>query len=327
MRTARTPSIGYAAATSLALLFSAHCNVYNASLLGTEASGIGGRVPTGQSGTAGTIGGASGGADDGESAGEPSVEQGGAGFGGLAEVGGAIETGGAMTAGGSGGNPQNAAGQGGAAGGGAGGSSAGAGGTSGAGAGGTGGVGGALQTANGCAKLVVPLASASDKAHFVISLTSPVDMSGATLSMRVYVQAGTGGWIFNYVQDNNTYRFLGVPTAKRRQLNSLSGWSTIDWDVGAEPDSAATGIAKTSIKNIGIEINAQPASSWSNPTVVFIDSIVLATPSRTFAFDATSSVYTTPTSTNAPGQALWLNAGATDTTATGAALSWQATCP
>ena len=194
-------------------------------------------------------------------------------------------------------------------------------GSSGAG-GAVGGAGGANPPASGCAKLSVPLDDTGDKAHFVISLASVADLSGATISMRFYVQAGQGGTLFNYVQDSGAYRFLGVPAANRQALSSASGWSTVSWKVGAEPDSAGTGIVKTSIKSIGIEINAQPSATWSNPTVVFVDSVTVQTPALSFVFDASSSVSTSNTS-----GALWLNSNSSDTTASGSAVTWQATCP
>jgi len=168
----------------------------------------------------------------------------------------------------------------------------------------------------------VPLDAASDKAHFVLSLASTADLSGATISMRFYVQAGQGGTIFNYVQDSGTFHFLGVPTANRQPLNTASGWSTVNWDVGTEPDAAGTGIVKTSIKSIGIEINAQPSTTWSNPTIVYVDSITVQSPALSFTFDANSSVSTSNTSGT-----LWLNSNSLDTTASGSALTWQATCP
>jgi len=270
----------------------------------------------GGSGASGTAGGAD---TTSGAGGEPELggSAAGAGFGGLIGMAGSSDTGGAEVGGSAAGSPEGEAGKGG--------SPAGAGGTiGGAGASGAGGV---VQTASGCAKLSVPLDATSDKAHFLISLTSTADLSGATLSMRVYVQAGQGGTIFNYVQDSGTYHFLGVPDAQRRSISSSSGWSTISWNVGAEPDSAGTGIVKTSIKNIGIELNAQPSSAWVNPTIVYVDSISVTNPTLSFTFDATASVNPTPSTTNAAGQALWLNSGTSDTTATGATLSWQATCP
>ena len=305
---------------SLLLVASLNCNVYDSSLLGN--GGPGGARAMGGSGTSGTTGGAD---TTSGAGGEPELggSAAGAGFGGLIGMAGSSETGGAEMGGSAAGSPEAEAGKGG--------SPAVSGGTSGtsgtSGGAGASGAGGVVQTASGCAKLSVPLDATSDKAHFVISLTSTADLSGATLSMRVYVQAGQGGTIFNYVQDSGTYHFLGVPDAQRRSISSSSGWSTISWNVGAEPDSAGTGIVKTSIKNIGIELNALPSSAWVNPTIVYIDSISVTNPTLSFTFDATASVSPTPSTTNAAGQALWLNSGTSDTTATGATLGWQAMCP
>ena len=318
----------------VSLLVSLHCNVYDASLLGAGESAVGGGATKGRSGAP-----AAAGADatsGGGIAGDAKLAGGapGAGLGGLSDMAGAIDTGGDGASAGTAGSGA-LAGTGGVGGtGGALGGTGGAPGTGGVGGAGgapgtagVGGTGGASQTAKGCAKLSVPFDDAGDKAHFVISLTSPADLSGATLSMRLYVQAGAGGSIFNYVQDSVTYHFLGVATAQRLVLSGSSGWTTLSWNVGTEPDSAGTGIVKTSIKNIGIELNALPSSTWSNPTIVYIDSLTVKSPSLSFTFDATTSVNPTPSTTNVSGEALWLNSGASDTTASGATLSWQATCP
>jgi hypothetical protein len=311
-----------AAALSFAAVL--RCNVYNDSLLGQAELAVGGATNQGHSG--GNT--ASGGSGPDGMAGELDAGSGpaNAGAGGLDDSGGADEAGGAGTITGTGGTFGSGGANSGASGAvaatsGTGGVVAGNSGMGGD-VGGTAGSGGASQTANGCAKLSVPLDDASDKAHFVITLASAADLSGATISMRYYVQQGQGGTIFNYVQDSGTYHFLGVPLAKRQLVSSGSGWSTVNWNVGAEPDSAGTGIVKTSIKSIGIEINAQPSSSWTNPTIVYVDSITVTTPALSFTFDAASSVATT----NANG-ALWLNSNSQDTTASGSTVTWQATCP
>jgi hypothetical protein len=298
------------------MLASLSCSVYDSTLLSATTLDAGGTGTTGQSGSSGAQGG-------GGFAGDPRVNGGSTSVGGDANgMGGSVEksgTGGVPSTGGAadtGGGPTGGIG-----------GTAGAGGSGDAG-GATGGAGGnSGTTANGCAMLSVPLDSATDKAHFVISLTSPSDLSHATISMRLYVRAGSGGTIFNYVQDSGTYHFFGVEPGQRAALASFSGWSTVTWDVGAQADSAATGIVKTSIENIGIEIGAPPSSSWTSPTVVYIDSIAVKTPTLSFTFDGSSSVYPTATTTAAAGQALWINGGATDTTAVGVTLSWQATCP
>jgi len=144
--------------------------------------------------------------------------------------------------------------------------------------------------------------------------------------MRVYVQAGAGGTIFNFVQDSQ-YHYFGVTTAARPALKALSGWQTLTFNVGAQA-VGSTGIVKTDIRRVGIEINAAPdTTGWSSPTIVYVDSITVTTSAESFTFDAASSVSTTPTGTDVAGQVMWQHNGSSDTTSTGVALSWQATCP
>jgi hypothetical protein len=181
------------------------------------------------------------------------------------------------------------------------------------------------ESGMGCAKLSVPLNGASDKAHFVVSLRTAADLSeaGTTISLRVHVQAGIGGVILAYAQDSS-FNFLGPAT--KPLLAEQDGWVTLDWDIGAEP-AAQTGIMKRSISRIGIEIKAAPSATWSNPTVVYVDSISVNSPVLSFPFGTTSTVSATAQSSDVAGQVLWLNSGTMDTTATGTTLSWVATCP
>jgi len=194
---------------------------------------------------------------------------------------------------------------------------------------GTAGTGGASANgdgnATGCAKLSVPMNGANDKAHFVVSLRSAADLSaaGTTISMRVHVQDGVGGVILAYAQDSS-FNFLGPAT--KPLLAEQDGWVTLTWDIGAEP-AAQTGIMKRSISRLGIEIKAAPSATWSNPTVVYVDSISVNAPALSFPFGTTGTVSGMAQSSDVAGQVLWLNSGTMDTTATGTTLSWVATCP
>jgi len=315
-----------ARATCLTLI-AVSCSVYDASLLESGSSPIGNGGSAAVSGQAGSAGKASAGGNNGGSAGKSSED---AGSSGMSEMAGEVESGGtAGTAGG--GTAGAAAGTGGTGGGmvagsgNTGGTVGGSGGT--AGSGGTGGAAPAI----GCAKLSVPLDDANDRAHFVITFPANVDMTTGTISMRVYVQAGVGGTLFNYVQDAApNYHFFGVASAARPELPSLVGWSNLTWDVGAQPDMApVSNIVKNSIKRIGIEINAAPATVWSNPTIVYIDSITVTTPTVTqsFTFDTAATLTPTPTTADPSTPILWLNSASSDTKAANVTLAWQPTCP
>jgi hypothetical protein len=314
------------------------CSVYDESLLGSGHSGAGGTISAGNSGTAGE---GNSGAGRSGFAGTPTVNGGSSGAssgdGGMMESAGAMEAGGEGPEGGTGGTGGTAGSAGAGTAGMAGNSVGGTAGTAGAGAGGTGGRGGTggsagtggSPPATGCAKLFVPMDDAMDRAHFVISLSSAADLSNKTtgiISMRVYVQAGAAGTLFNYVQDSQ-YRYFGVATASRPALKSLSGWQTLTFGVGAQ-DVGSSAIAKTDIRRIGIEINAAPdTTDWSNPTIVYVDSITVATPALSFTLDMTATVNPIPTGSDVSGQVMWLHNGTSDTTAAGVTLTWQPTCP
>jgi hypothetical protein len=195
------------------------------------------------------------------------------------------------------------------------GDSAGTGGSAGTGAGGT------SATGSGCAVLTTALDDVADKAHFLITLPADTDFSTATVSLRVHASGALGGTLFMYVQQA-TYEFWGGP---QQVLSAFAGFRNIDWSIGTE---ATTGIDKTKIRRLGIEINGADSSSWSNPTTVYIDSITVTAASLSFTFDATGSVYTTPTSSYATDTSIWLNSSSSDTTAlTGSSVAWAATCP
>jgi len=339
-----------AAKAAAVILTAVSCSVYDASLLGSgpaDAGSAGTPSSAGHSGTAGDentdagrggSAGAAKGGSSGASAGDAgmidmagALETGGeTSEGGTAGTGGSLGTAGsAGKAGGSSGGTAGASTAGGGSGGSGGsGATVGAGGS--AGSGGTAGAGGS-PPASGCAKLSVPLDDAGDRAHFVISLASAIDLSSATtgiISMRLYVQAGAAGTIFNYVQDGApNYHYFGVTTASRPLLKSVSGWQTLTFNVGAQA-AGSTGIVKTDIRRIGIEINAAPdTTGWSNPTIVYIDSVTVMTPALSFPLDMTATVISTPTGSDPSNQAMWLHNGSSDTTATNPTLTWQATCP
>jgi len=331
---------GAAIAVVIALFVATSCSVYDASLLDGPASDLGGGGTGGGLGTSGTSGSANvSGAASGIGGGAVGPD-GSAGIGNAGASGSESETGGTPGAGGStgsgaGGSTSGNGGSGGTAGkgsaGGSGGTAAaGSAGSAGSGTAGSGtaGSGGAAPAVTGCAKLSVPFDDANDKAHFVITLAAPANLTVATISMHLLVQAGTGGAVFNYVQDSGTFHFLGVAQGQRPAIATLGKWSTLSWDVGAEP-VGSTNISKSSILMVGIEIIAQPSTTWTNPTVVFVDSInvTTTTTSLSFPLDSAAAISSATKNADAPVQTLWLNAGSTDTTAAGVTLSWQATCP
>ena len=323
------------------------CSVYDSSLLGGDGGGGGNGGVVSGGGAAADSGGpsalagavATGGAGGGRS-GAPGLEN-SAGVGGDAGAAGMLGEGGAASPGNGGGAGAGTAGTSGRSGAGGtsgssgsagsvglGGSSgrsgAGGGGTSGAGGSAAGAGGGGVVTANGCAVLSVPLTAAGNQARFDISLASSANFSAATISMRVYVKAGVGGVISSYVQDT---AFNVLHNSTTTPLKTVSGWQTLTWNIGAQ-GPGSSGIALTGVSRIGIEINASPDTTWSNPTLVYVDSIAVSSPALSFSFDTSGTVTSTSgIILDVAGQVLWLNAYSEDTTATGVTLGWLASCP
>jgi hypothetical protein len=69
------------------------------------------------------------------------------------------------------------------------------------------------------------------------------------------------------------------------------------------------------------------ATTWTNPTKVYVDSISVTTPTLSLTFDTASSVSSTPSTVDLGGQVLWLASGSSDTSASNVTLGWLATCP
>lgn len=313
------------------------------------SGGSSGSAAAGSSGTGGTSGKGNGGSS-GASSGRGGTSGGSGGAGATSGTGGTDELGGMGAEGGEAGmgpttgGASGTGGQGGTGGtGGAGaGGTAGTGGSSGAGTGGTGGAGagsggagagsggtGGAATMSGCAKLTVPLNASTDQARFPISYSGATNLSaaGTTMTIVLYVANGNGGAIAPYVQDTS-YNILRSATPLAL---SNTGWRTIVWNVSTEP-VGTTGIVLTSILRIGLQIWANGATSGLvDPSNVFIDSIIVNTPSVSYPFATSGTVNTTPVSSNEgqPG-VMWLNNYTEDTlpeTLTGTALAWAATCP
>ncbi len=205
----------------------------------------------GTGGSAGAMGGAGAGGvlGDGGTSASGGVEQGGAGVGGDLGSGG--------IAGAVGGAGQGGAGMGGSAGAGAG--------SGGAGAGGMPML--PAPTCSGCARLEVPLASPTDKANYVINLQNTVSFASATMTMRVYREAGTGGEFKGYVQHSGSPDYQQLFQTTAVPLGSIGGWQMVTWDIGAEPG----GYDKTIVGRVGVQVTGAGSTSWLNPTIIYVE--------------------------------------------------------
>jgi hypothetical protein len=173
---------------------------------------------------------------------------------------------------------------------------------------------GPLTRCTGCAKLEVPLATSDDKANFVIFLPGQTNFSNAVLRFRVYKEAGIGGEFKGYIQHQDTdFAQLFGPA---QPLASLSGWQEFVWNVAEDTSS----FNKTTVQRVGVQVIGWNSTAWSNPTIVYVDSIVAEGAGvGPWNFDSSGSIRTSPT-TNADAGVLFINSG--DSPVANTRLSW-----
>ena len=201
----------------------------------------------------------------------------------------------------------------------------GSGGTSGGGSGGTtgGSTGGTVPTGplarceTGCARLRVPLAAADNRANFMIRLPNAVDFSMAKITYRVYVEAGTGGEVKGYVQHSGDPDFVQLFQAPGVRIDGIVGWQNITFDVGAHPSTTFT---KNNVARVGIQIIGGTSTSFTNPTVVSIDSVtVTGVSAGPWNFDSSGTIQTNADHTG-PTNIMLLNSA--DNPVSGSSISW-----
>ncbi len=149
-----------------------------------------------------------------------------------------------------------------------------------AGAGGEGGDGGeagsgAVESCSGCARLSVPLAATNQQTSFMIAFDQPVDLTGMVVTFRVMTYAGTEGGLMPFVQNGADQSWASVGY-DWTNLTDAASFHDVTVDVDAKAAVAGNGFDKTLVKQIGLLVAAGGgAGPWTNPTVVYVDSVTI----------------------------------------------------
>lgn len=168
----------------------------------------------------------------------------------------------------------------------------------------------------GCARLSVPLAASGHKGNFVIALPQVTNFTGAVIRYRLFKRAGSGGEVKGYIQHGGSPDYAQLFQSQAVRLSALEGWHDLVWNLASEGAS----YDKTIVGRVGIQVIGLGSTSWTNPTVVDVDSITVTGPAvGPFEFDSASSVSSDAT-IGAPPNVLWRNSG--DNPVAGAAVSW-----
>jgi hypothetical protein len=147
----------------------------------------------------------------------------------------------------------------------------------------TGGAG--AETCTGCARIEVPLDTMDTGTQFQFDVAA-TDLTDATITYHVMAYAGSGGGLQPYVQNGaaQTYASCGFGWTN---LADATGWTDLTLTVNTTNCTGA-GWDPTQVVAIGIKISAGAAGPWTNPTIVYVDSIVASGGTATFShtFDA-----------------------------------------
>ncbi|MDC0682883.1 hypothetical protein [Sorangium atrum] len=134
---------------------------------------------------------------------------------------------------------------------------------------------------SGCARLSVPFTTANTATQFFIEFASPVDLTGSTVTFRVRSHAGTNGGVQPFVQNGADLFYANIGYSWN-PIAGLADWHEITVDVDAL-SSSRPNFHRTQVKLIGLQITAGGTGPWTNPTVIYVDSITVTKPGSSSA--------------------------------------------
>jgi hypothetical protein len=102
-------------------------------------------------------------------------------------------------------------------------------------------------------------------------------------------------------------------------IASVRGWHDLVYDVGAEE---TTTFSKNNVGRVGIQISGANGTSFTNPTIVSIDSITITgAAAGPFSFNSSGTVQTSASSTG-PANVIFFNNGDAPNPTSGSSVSW-----
>ncbi|WP_437289478.1 hypothetical protein [Sorangium sp. So ce406] len=128
----------------------------------------------------------------------------------------------------------------------------------------------------GCARLSIPFTSAGQLTQYFIEFAQPVDLTGATVTFRVKNHAGTNGNVEPFVQNGGELMWANIGFT-RNPVADLDEWTDLTIDVDALAPTSAN-FNRTVVKFVGVQVTAGDVGPWTNPTVVYVDSITVTRP-------------------------------------------------
>jgi hypothetical protein len=131
---------------------------------------------------------------------------------------------------------------------------------------------GVCGEAHGLAVFTVPLSATGQIQRYADHPPTAWDLAGKAVFVRLYAPGATGGIVVVYLSDNSSNEGPSV-TVNLSQL--ADGWMDVAL-LGIVDQPAAGGggtFSAEQVKQVTIEVQAGGSTSWTNPTVVYVDSV------------------------------------------------------
>lgn len=120
--------------------------------------------------------------------------------------------------------------------------------------------------------------------RFADTYSPLVDLEGTTMTVRVYAPGATGGNLLVYLSDSNSTAGSGAGSVPLTTLNNK--WVDITFPIASTPATTPPFNAKA-VKQVNIELHAG-TGPWTNPTVVYVDSVRTSNLAVNHTWDATA---------------------------------------
>jgi hypothetical protein len=141
--------------------------------------------------------------------------------------------------------------------------------------------GGSCVAPQGLVALSVPLAAPNTKHRFAEVFTPYPNLEGSTITVRVYAPGATGGFLEVGAVDGNSNFSLSVVQV---ELKTLDKWTDI-----TVPVTSPGNFNPKIVKQINLEVfTGGGVGPWTNPTVIYVDSVRSSKLAVNDTFDATT---------------------------------------
>jgi hypothetical protein len=158
---------------------------------------------------------------------------------------------------------------------------------------------GSCMAPQGLVVLSVPLTTNGQNQRHAYPFSPAANLTDKTITLRVYAPGATAGLLNIYLSMANATSTAGsgalVPL-----VNYSSAWKDITFNVGG----AMEAFDPSQIKQLTIEVQSKDLGTWKNPTVIYIDSIVISTLTLGSTFDSSLGGFSQSSTQAVPGSTL-----------------------